>query len=397
MRTYDIINSGPKNRFMANGRIVSNSGRILNPQNFPRPTLSPEEIDFGIETLKANCADLFYENVMDLASNALRGVIVAPKGKKLLIADLSNIEGRYAAWLASEEWKLDYFRRFDRDPANTPDAYVKAYAEAFRVSVIAVLENKKAGGNWRQIGKTMELALIFGGGCGAFSTFAMSFGIDLQKLANDARDSIPSNIREEAEDFWSYAVEQKRTLGLERNVFVTCDSLKRLWRNAHPNIVRLWRQLEDAVRQAVETPGKSFKAEKLEARRQGNWLRIIMPSGRSLSYPGPQVDGKGQISFMGIDQYSRKWCRIKTFAGKLFNNVVQGGARDVFMHGVVNADKEGYETVLRVHDEIIAEVPDREDYTVKELCRLMTTGITWTENLPLAAGGFSAYRYKKAD
>lgn len=395
MLTYDIINSGPKNRFMANGRIVSNSGRIINPQNFPRPDMPTDEIDFGIRAFKADCADLFFPNVMRVASNALRGVITAAPGKKLVIADLSNIEGRFAAWLANETWKLKAF--IDYDAGVGPDLYVLAYANMFRVTVESILADKKAGGNQRLTGKTSELALQFQGGCGAFSTFAISMGIDLQKLADISRDIIPPDVWEEAMGFWGWAIKEKRTLGLERDIFVTCDSLKRLWRRAHPNIVALWAELEDAARNAIESKDRVYTARKLKLFRSGNWLRIELPSTRCLSYPAPRVDDKGQITFMGVDQYSRQWRRIKTFAGKLFNNSVQGGSRDVFWQGIVNADEAGYDNVLRVHDEQITEVPDTNEFTVDGLCKLMTTNISWAKGLPLSAGGFESYRYRKDD
>lgn len=59
-----------------------------------------DNIDNAIEALKAGCADLLYDDVMQLTSSALRGCIMAPAGKKLLVSDLSNIEGRVLAWLA---------------------------------------------------------------------------------------------------------------------------------------------------------------------------------------------------------------------------------------------------------------------------------------------------------
>jgi DNA polymerase len=89
------------------------AGRLFQPQNLPRPALKQDKIDIGIEALKADCEDLLFDNVMELTSSAIRGCIIAPPGKKLVVADLSNIEGRVLAWLAGEEWKLQAFRDFD--------------------------------------------------------------------------------------------------------------------------------------------------------------------------------------------------------------------------------------------------------------------------------------------
>jgi DNA polymerase len=303
--------------------------------------------------------------------------------------------------LAEEEWKLQAFRDFDTilglDKDGKPirkghDLYKLGYARSFNVAAEKVTKKQRD-----TIGKTLELSMQFAGGVNAFITFALNFGIDLDALVKDAGGAIPVDVLKEAENFWDYATKQKSTLGLERDVFITCDALKRLWRRAHPNIVATWGYIEESARNAIENRGQTYKVGKLLFRRDGNWLRVQMPSGYFLSYPSPQVDDQGQISFMGIDQYTRKWQRIETFGGKLFENLVQGGARDIFMQGVVNADKAGYNCVMRIHDEQIGEVPDEPRYSVDELCRLMTTGILWAEGLPLAATGHEMRRYHKVD
>ena len=59
------------------------------------------------------------------------------------------------------------------------------------------------------------------------------------------------------------------------------------------------------------------------------------------------------------------------------------------------ADQPGFEIVLTVHDEVIAEAPDHPAFTSDILSALMAQGEDWTEGLPLAAAGFEAYRYRK--
>lgn len=380
-------------------RTGRDGGRLFQPQNLPRPTMKNEDIELGIDALKHDAADIIFPDVMSLASNAIRGVIVAPEGKKLLIADLSNIEGRYAAWLGGEEWKLKAFRDYDtiigQDDEGKPirkghDLYKLARAKMFKVRPEDVTKKQRD-----EEGKTSELALSFAGGVGAFVTFATAFNIDLDKMSANAFPNIDADIIQEAEGFWDWAVKEKRTLGLNREVFVVCDSFKRMWRRSHPGIVNMWADLENAVREAILNKDATIEVKPFKIRRSGNWLRVQMPSGRSLCYPHPQVADDRQISFMGIDQYTKKWSRVETFGGKIFENVVQAGARDVFMYGVVNTADAGYDTVMRVHDEQVCEVPDTDEYTVEKLCCLMTTNINWCEGLPLAATGFESYRYRK--
>ncbi|HFZ1618598.1 DNA polymerase [Klebsiella aerogenes] len=381
------------------------AGRLFQPQNLPRPTLKQERIDEGIEALKSGCADLLFDNVMELTSSALRGCIMAPAGKKLVVSDLSNIEGRKLAWLAGEAWKLDAFRDYDTlildesgapiwDAAakdykrRGPDLYKLAYAKAFNITPEEVTKYQ------RQIGKVMELGLGFGGGVAAFLTFALVYGLDLEDLATAALPNIPRDVQREAKSWYDESVKRKATYGLSERVFIACDSLKRLWRRAHPETCDFWYQLERTVRAAIATPKKTLYCGYLKVRRDGAWLRIQLPSGRALCYPSPSIE-KGNITYMGINSYSRKWQRLKTYGGKLVENVTQAAARDVLAGNMPLIENAGYSIVLTVHDEVICEAPDTDDYTDAALSSLLSTNPEWAPDIPLNAGGFEAYHYRK--
>lgn len=362
------------------------AGRLFQPQNLPRPTLEQERIDEGIEALKSGCADLLFDNVMELTSSALRGCIMAPAGKKLVVSDLSNIEGRKLAWLAGEQWKLAAFRQYDEGTG--PDLYKLAYAKAFNITPEDVTKYQ------RQIGKVMELGLGFGGGVAAFLTFALVYGLDLEELATAALPNIPRDVQREAKSWYDESVKRKATYGLSERVFIACDSLKRLWRRAHPETCDFWYQLERTVRAAISTPKKTLYCGYLKVRRDGAWLRIQLPSGRALCYPSPSIE-KGNITYMGINSYSRKWQRLKTYGGKLVENVTQAAARDVLAGNMPLIENAGYSIVLTVHDEVICEAPDTDDYTDAALSSLLSTNPEWAPDIPLNAGGFEAYHYRK--
>jgi len=365
------------------------SGRTFQPQNLFRPTLKNEAIEEGIDILKTGHANLILPNVMEVAANAVRGCIVASPGKKLIVSDLSNIEGRFAAWVAGEDWKIKAFSDFDQGIGH--DLYKLAYARAFGV------DPEEAVGPKRQIGKVMELMLGYGGGVGAFITGAASYRIDLDEMAALALPAIPVDVREESLGFWEWTTKKNRsTFGLERNTFVVCDGLKRLFRRSNPNIAAIWDELQNAFVQAINNPGKAFPVRQhIIIQRDGVWLRIRLPSGRVLCYPTPRIDAKGQITYAGINPYSRKWTRIKTYGGKILENICQAGSRDVMAHNMPTIDVKGYSILLTVHDELITEAPDTEDFTDEELSALMSTNPPWADGLPLAAGGFTSYRYKK--
>jgi DNA polymerase len=114
-----------------------------------------------------------------------------------------------------------------------------------------------------------------------------------------------------------------------------------------------------------------------------------------LCYPSPQVDDGGQISYMGINQYTRQWQRLKTYGGKLFENVCQAVARDVMAWNMPAIEAAGYQIVLTVHDEVITEAPDTPDFNPDHLGSLLAAVPSWAVGMPLAAGGFEAYRYRK--
>jgi DNA polymerase len=364
------------------------AGRLFQPQNLPRPTLKQKAIDAGIEALRAGCAHLTTDNVMELVSSAIRSCIVAPNRQKLVVADLSNIEGRVQSWLANEEWKLKAFRDFDAGEG--PDLYKLAYSKSFGVAP------DKVTGDQRQVGKVQELALGYEGGVGAFATFAGAYGINLDDLAEKVLLDAPDNVVALADRFLGWTKKDKRPrYGLSEDAFVACDVLKRMWRDAHPNISGYWAALKDLVIKALVNRGNTFNELGLRVRASKNWLLLGLPSGRALCYPSPKIEDGDKITYMGIDQYTRKWTRIHTHGGKLFENLCQAVARDIMAANMPLIEAAGYQIVLTVHDEIIAEAPDEPQYNAEHMASLLAANPSWAPDIPLAAAGFETYRYRK--
>lgn len=376
-------------QFAGASRTARWAGRTFQPQNLPRPVLKDAAVDAGIAAMKAGATGLIYPNVMEVASSAIRGCIVAPAGKKLVIADLSNIEGRALAWLAGEEWKLQAFREFDAGTGH--DLYKLAYAKSFGIAPEAVTKDM------RQVGKVQELALGYAGGVGAFVTFAAAYGIDLDELAAGILLNAPADLVDDARKFLEWMRKQPKatTFNMPDDTFVGCDVVKRGWRNGHPAIAAWWPMLEQAFRDAIDSPGYAFDCGSVKVRRDGNWLRIRLPSGRYLCYPAPEIDEQGRCSYMGVDQYTRKWQRIHTYSGKLAENITQAFARDVLAYSMPTIEATGYRIVLSVHDELLTETPDSPEFNSDHLSALMSTVPPWAEGLPLAAAGFETYRYRK--
>lgn len=144
MRTYDIINAGPNNRFMAGGKIVSNSGWGYNPQNLPRVSGKP--------------------------SDCLRKSLRAPPGYKVVVADLSGIELRVNHFL----WQVpSSMALFQADPEKA-DLYKEFASALYQVDRAAVTKDQ------RQVGKVAHLGLGFGAGGATFQKVAkLMAGIQL--------------------------------------------------------------------------------------------------------------------------------------------------------------------------------------------------------------------------
>lgn len=387
-------------QFNGAGRTGRWAGRTFQPQNLPRPTLKQSAIDDSIEAIKAGSAGFIYTNVMEVASSAIRGCLMAPEGRILRVSDLSNIEGRALAWLAGEEWKLDAFRAYDnilgydekgKAIREGHDLYILAFAKSFGIDPEAVDKDQ------RQVGKVQELALGYAGGVGAFVTFAMAYNIDLDDLAAAILETASPELVAEARSFWQWLLKQSKpnTFGMSEDTFVACDVVKRGWRQGHAKVVAWWGMLEQAFRDACDSPATTFDCGTVKIRRDGTWLRIRLPSGRFLCYPAPRIDEKGKCSYMGMDQYTRKWSRIHTHGGKLAENVTQAFARDVLASNMPAIDAAGYQIVLTVHDEILSETPDTDDFHHDQLSAFMSTVPPWSPGLPLSSAGFSSHRYKK--
>jgi DNA polymerase len=374
-------------------RTGRDGGRLIQPQNYPRPTLSQWEIETGIELLKSGeheLIPLIGGSIPKMASNALRGSIIVPPKRKLVVSDLSNIEGVSGSYLSGESWKIEAYRRQFLD-VTMPDMYRLAYGRSFNVDPMSITKAQ------RQIGKVQELFLQYEGGVGAFIVGAMTYRMDLSDIARAVLDTIDADTRKQAAGMLEWRRKKgMTTYGLADDVFIACEALKYLWREAHPAISSYWKELEDAAKKAIARPGVDVEARRLIFRRDGVWLRMILPSGRSVCYPSAHVRGD-KVYYQGVNQYTHQWGWIGTYGGKIFENACQAFARDVLFYRLPSIEAAGYDVLLRAHDEVICEAPDDPAFNDGHLSDLVAVNDNWNEGMPLKAAGFEAYRYRKDD
>ncbi|HBC7767058.1 TPA: DNA polymerase I [Escherichia coli] len=405
------------------------AGKGFQPQNLARGYYHDDELDKGISALLKGRAHRRFD-VAKLTASTVRSCIIPEAGHKFVVADYSNVEGRGLAWLAGEETALDTFRA-------GLDIYCVTAGKMFGMDPDDIKKNFK---EIRQIGKACELGLGYEGGVGAFVTFAKNLGLDLIEMAKTMDGTFPDHIwAATARGYeWARIQEAKRpphpgekddrpSYILDKKVWRTCDAIKRMWRESHPETVAFWRDLKDGILAAVRNPGREFWAG-AHLRRNGErairiwrtvefdssgrkvpgwWLCVELPSGRILSYPGigvsvtKETDEDGRVNtnvrikYQGENQLTRQWTTLYTHGGKACENIVQALCRDLLAYAMVNVEGGGYPIVLSVHDELVCETPDTPEYTVAELEKLMCALPEWAEGFPLVAEGAEMKRYAK--
>lgn len=364
------------------------SGKTFQPQNCMRPTMKMAAIAQAIHDVKSGGAPLVYNNLPEVLGNCVRGVIIAPPGRKLVAADLKSIEGRGLAYLAGDQDVVDFYHAFDRGDIKY-DSYMLAYAMCFGVEPWTVEK-------WqRQIGKPIELAFGYGGGVAAFLTFALTYHLDLDKLSETIWATGDQGQLKECESKWEWARDHGYHAGMGKRKYAAFEYVKQRWRAAREPTVQFWAQLAEGFKMATLYNEQTFTAGPIKFRRSGQWMRMRLPSGRCLVFLQPRVSESGDLSYFGLDRYTRKISRVGTHGGKLAGLATQAFARDVMGDSMPIIEAGGFDIVLGVHDEVVTEAD--MDATVEGLCSLFTTPKPWAPGLPLAADGFEGLRYRKDD
>lgn len=329
------------------------AGRLVQVQNLPQNHL--QDLDYARNLVKAGDLEDFelnYGNPTQVLSELIRTAFIAKPGCTFHVCDFSAIEARVIAWLAGETWVLDVFRKGG-------DIYCATASQMFGVPV----EKHGANAELRQKGKIAVLALGYGGGVSALEAMGGSrMGLSQQE---------------------------------EKDIMLR-------WREANPKIVKLWKVIELAAIRAIQT-GETITINRgIEVGRHWGCLTIKLPSGRTICYPRASIgvernDGwRGDhpiIEYEGLNQITKKWEKIRTYGGKLTENVVQSIARDILGIVILRAYRKSLNIVFHIHDEIIVEA--EADQTLKDVEKLFSEPISWCTDLPLKGAGYSTPYYLK--
>lgn len=376
------------------------AGRMFQPQNLPSRGLpDAEDVDRYIECLKLDTHDLFFDDLMRFGAAALRGVVIAPPGKKLAVADLSNIEGRMLAWVSGEHWKLQAFREYDAGTG--PDLY--------NITAVSIV----GGDPWKVpktirnvFGKVPDLASGYQGGVAGYQTFAKAYNVRMadhwDTIQSQMAPDVIAKAKANLETHWGR--ESQALLEISDLEWIASEACKITWRARHPATVKFWYGLQDAAKDAIRHWGSVFSAGhyikvRCVVHKGQRWMVVRLPSGRFLTYFNPRLTHDGSIVYEGeaaeSGKTNRLWCDVYTHGGKMTGNVCQTLARDILMPALQVAEERGYLPVLSVHDEGICEVPDTPEFDAQGLIDILSENPEWSAGLPLAAAGFECYRYRK--
>ena len=323
------------------------AGRGIQLQNLPQNHIST--LNEARDLVKLGCFDMIevlYGNTPDILSQLIRTMLIPKPGCEFIVADFSAIEARVLAWLAGEQWRLDAFQRGE-------DIYCASASQMFGVPVV----KHGINGELRQKGKVAELACGYSGGSGALiSMGALDMGLK--------EDELPEIISS--------------------------------WRDANPEIVKLWYAVEKAAIETVKDHNDR-SVGRIGFRFSANTLWIVLPSGRRLAYIKPKLQpnrfGRMALTFEGLGA-NNKWVRGETYSGKLTENITQATARDLLAEAMHRMELAGLDIVGHVHDEVILEVPKRQ-YTVDDVCNIMNQNPRWADGLPLSSAGYTGNYYFK--
>ncbi len=320
------------------------SGKIIQLQNLPQNHIPDLAQARGlVETGDFDALAMLYEDIPDTLSQLIRTAFVPQDGRKFIVADFSAIEARVLAWLAGEKWVLDVFGKGG-------DVYCETASRMFHCKVEKHGENAEL----RQKGKQAVLSCGYGGSVGALKAMgALEAGMtedELQPLVDS-------------------------------------------WREANPNIVQLWWEVDRAAKECIknrmqtETHGIRFEY-------QSGMMFIMLPSGRRLAYVKPRIGenrfGGESVTYMGTGG-TKKWERLETFGGKLVENIVQAVSRDILCYAMQTL--KNCAIVATVHDEIIIEADRR--MSVEAVCEQMGRTPPWAKGLLLRADGYECPFYQK--
>lgn len=328
------------------------AGRIVQMQNLPHDSpIAIEDARYLAAEGHFDLLEVLYGEPMTTLSQLVRTAFVPSPGCRFVVADYSQIESRVAAFMTGERWKLEAF-------ASGKDIYKENASRMYGKRPEDVTHDERAKG------KVAELAGGYGGGVGAYKRF----GADTKLGLTDA---------------------QIQTLVMQ-------------WRSQNPLIVAAWKWCEEAFKAAIVNPGAAYRLGPMPAyaKMVRDTLLLLLPSKRFIAYKGMRIqntENGRRFMYKDTSEKSAAVLDLETYGGKIFENLIQGVARDCLAETLIRLEQRGYRTVFHVHDEVIVEVPiDKADEAERDIDELMSLkDVPWLKGCPLKAESYQCDFYEK--
>lgn len=265
-------------------------------------------------TQKINCQNFTKIKVTDLSRHQLRYAIRAPKGHKVIAADLSQIEVRLNAWMTGCTPLMKVFNE-QRDP------YCEFGSKLFGRRIT------KADVKDRFIAKTCILGL--------------GYGMGHKKLRATLRKDDIKVAEEEARRY----VDTYRT---------TYHQIRNMWGYCSSAIDIIGRGGQQAIGPCL-----------------AEYQVITLPNGMKLNYNNLRWIKNDKYEGWVYDFAGRT---RTLWGGKIVENIVQSLARITVMEHMLEIQKlYGYACKLQAHDELVYIIPDAEVALAEErITRVMT-------------------------
>jgi DNA polymerase len=336
---------------------------------------------------------------LDALSLALRPLMTAPKGKKIVLADFSSVENRVLAWESGCEAMMNVYKA-GKDPyidfAARMDGidYSEVTAELRQQAKPAVLGSGFGLGG----GQLVRKCFCSNGHPKHVWNVKPEFEFGTCPVCNYANIKAGLVVKT---GLWRYAEMMGIDLSQEQAV-----SQVEAFRDTFMEVASFWYYLEEAFAACVNKRRNQYINSTLGSKLTFAWrdpaLRIVLPSGRELVYPNAFVRTErnqfgGKKLTLGFEaSRGSSWGVHNTYGGRLCENITQAIAVDLLVDAMARADADkGLEIVGHTHDELICLADESDKTALQRLIGYMAVVEPWAEGLPMAADGYEGKRYVK--
>lgn len=337
------------------------------------------------------------EPVPDLnsLSLALRPLLTAPKGKKVVLADFKSVENRALMWAAGCDTGMEVYRQ-GRDP------YIDF------ASRMEGCDYSEVTAEMRQQAKPATLGAGFGLGggqlirkckCACKRVWSVKPETDIAVCPNCGAEVMPGMV--EKTGLWRYAEMMGIDLSQEQ-----AQSQVEAFRDVFMEVSGFWYYLEEAYAACVQKRRNQTITSSLGCKLTFVWkdpaLRIVLPSGRELVYPNAFVRtertrfGSKKIT-LGYETYRGRWVAHYTYGGRICENIVQAIGADLLWDAMARVEPDPrFEIIGHTHDELITLTDEKDESALHQLEAYMSVTEPWAAGLPMAADGYEGKRYSKS-